>query len=730
MRSYMKFWFKPLLVGLLMGTLALAGCSGDDGKDGAQGPQGEPGVSASPLDNLTPEACDVCHADSGTGHQSLYNDAMDTTFVMTFTDVTATAVGDGTYTTTVTFTITKGGVDFTQAVSGGKIANLDQQRFAWATYNSATGKFPIAAYFSTANLTSDGNGQYTLVDTLDFDITATDADVYGYIAQGPIEGTSTGHVQLYREVYNAGLQLNADAAAPWTYDSASTVASCSKCHGTPYLKHGYRGAVATGLDDFVACKNCHYDTRPGSDAAEFFGDENYEYIADIMTDTHASHLNVFPYPQAIANCVTCHPGAKLDTVLDNSNFRRAVCESCHADVDPTTNTVVSKPLTTIVPTDHLTDGVINAAHETCITCHGSGIGASFVDVHSGYDTVKYASAADADAGTLQYTYTIDSITYDEAAGTLTIVWSAQDASGTYYNVLNDDPAVGPAFLGLPAERPELSEGVRILIGYYGWGTNNVANYDNHRKQDILDYSTYDATTGMATTTFALTDKLATYAATKLEVGIIGVPHVGGTIDATTGVIVGGSMVAVKSVTEGIVLADGTLEDRPEIVTNANCNACHDNILIHYGDTHGHTTCGNVNACIFCHNTSSPAHADQQGRSIDDYLHFIHTFPTEEEFVIPTFTTLDCEACHVAGMYNAPDQYQSSGSVITAGTDAVTIGPGSRACGSCHRAQAIREADDNMLASVNAHTEQNGYRIPISKATFVEVMNKIAELLGL
>ena len=256
-----------------------------------------------------------------------------------------------------------------------------------------------------------------------------------------------------------------------------------------------------------------------------------------------------------------------------------------------------------------------------------------------------------------------------------------------------------------------------MVGYYGWGTNNVANYDNYRKDDIIANTTYAG--GEATTTFTLdADKLADYASTKLEVGIIGVPEVNG------------SMVAVNSLTKGIVLADGTLEDRPEIVANAKCNTCHDNIIIHTNSPYGHTTVGDVNACIFCHNTSTAAHADQQGRSIDDYLHFIHTFPTEEEFVIPTFTTLDCEACHEAGMYNAPDQYTSSGSVITAGDDAVTIGPGSRACGSCHRAQAIREADSNMLSSVNAHTEQNGYRVPVSKATFVEVMNKIAELLGL
>ncbi|MEJ2700499.1 MAG: hypothetical protein P8Z70_12685, partial [Desulfuromonadales bacterium] len=285
------------------------------------------------------------------------------------------------------------------------------------------------------------------------------------------------------------------------------------------------------------------------------------------------------------------------------------------------------------------------------------------------------------------------------------------------NVLNQDATQGPVFLGLPEDRNNESEGIRIMVGYYGWGTHNIANYDNYRKDDVIANTTYDDATGTATTTFALSDKLTTYNASKLAVGIIGVPQVNGT------------MVAVNSVEKDFVLADGTLEDRGQIVDNANCNACHDNIVMHTGDTHGHTTVGNVNACIFCHNTSSASgHYAQQSRSIDSYLHAIHTFPDEPEFVFPMFTTLNCEACHVSGQYNVPDQSQALGSVSDAGDDDVTVGPASRACGSCHRAQDLRVDDAGALDAINAHTQQNGYRVPLSVAPFVDVMNKIFELL--
>ena len=47
-----------------------------------------------------------------------------------------------------------------------------------------------------------------------------------------------------------------------------------------------------------------------------------------MNDVHMSHAMEFPYPQSMANCVTCHAG-KLDTVLADTNFTITTCRSCH-----------------------------------------------------------------------------------------------------------------------------------------------------------------------------------------------------------------------------------------------------------------------------------------------------------------------------------------------------------------------------------------------------------------
>jgi hypothetical protein len=41
------------------------------------------------------------------------------------------------------------------------------------------------------------------------------------------------------------------------------------------------------------------------------------------------------------------------------------------------------------------------------------------------------------------------------------------------------------------------------------------------------------------------------------------------------------------------------------------------------------------------------------------------------------------------------------------------GPGSRACGSCHRAEMINQDDAGMLAAFDGHTDTNGYMLDAS-----------------
>lgn len=170
-----------------------------------------------------------------------------------------------------------------------------------------------------------------------------------------------------------------------------------------------------------------------------------------------------------------------------------------------------------------------------------------------------------------------------------------------------------------------------------------------------------------------------------------------------------------------------------------CNTCHDAL----GTTfHSGKRGGNMRVCRACHVTlTRGSHLEMQSRSIDSYVHAIHSFqafdigdinfadPVEAvEYdhhvghVYPNFTIKNCESCHVEGTYDVPDQSKSLPGAIAA-SDTVEswdrnigdvplyiTGPGSRACGSCHRAHLINEDEAGKLVSLNQHTKQGGYLI--------------------
>jgi hypothetical protein len=144
----------------------------------------------------------------------------------------------------------------------------------------------------------------------------------------------------------------------------------------------------------------------------------------------------------------------------------------------------------------------------------------------------------------------------------------------------------------------------------------------------------------------------------------------------------------------------------------------------------------------CHIVKSGAsHLEMQSRSIDSYVHAIHSFQAFDvgdidfadpvqameythhiEFPYPTHGSTNCESCHVAGTYNVPDQSKSLPGLLSAsdsltGRDrnigdipAMVTGPAERACGACHKAELINEDSAGGLAVLNLHLTQGGYMI--------------------
>ncbi|RPJ84327.1 MAG: hypothetical protein EHM13_04850, partial [Acidobacteria bacterium] len=394
-----RHFFRGVGVFLFAGVLALAGCSGDNGSPGAPGTDGQDLTAAA-----KPESCEVCHSDAGSSHQAIYNQYKDSsTLALTIEGISSSDDGAGTFNSTMTVVITKNGAPYVDA----ELAGLEQKRFYAFDYDASTRKFVRSINYSgkPAHL---GNGRYTVAATkASFAPESSNAQAYAYVADGPL--ASEG-MTLYNDVASAARTFSADVDS---YVSGATVAGCEKCHGKPYLKHGYRTAEVEGLPDFVACKACHLDETAGGhqgwqllvdDPAAYAAQDGvltaeqktkYAYKRSVMNDTHMSHAMEFAYPQSMANCATCHEG-KLNAVLTDANFTLATCKSCH----PVTavggaDSKRAPALKDILPAAiHTMDlyTYADASPASCNFCHKAGAAPTFSAIHSGYDKKIYASA--------------------------------------------------------------------------------------------------------------------------------------------------------------------------------------------------------------------------------------------------------------------------------------------------------------------------------------------------
>jgi len=781
-----------LAAGAFAIVFSLAGCEGDDGRDGAAGADGAVGADGlacwdlngdgmgnlpdEDLNNDTmvdvldcnvlanadpvaaaaaaadPEQCGTCHGGVGEEHTEIYDSYVDeSALAMTINSVTSVADGAGTFDVTVEFSITKDGLPFDD------LDSLDQLRVYTVQYDSATGEYLNGNTRLNDNFAPGAvAGDHVVTESLvpfapegPWDPPFDGAHVYGYIADEVVlehEG-GTGaelpegsHVHLYDDVANAALAFGtADAADPNSYESDANVAGCEKCHGVPYLKHGFRDPIVADLPDFASCKSCHYDDRGGGhEDWQYMVDEplnwataarpestvemKYAYTANIMNDVHMAHAMEFPYPQSMSTCNTCHEG-KLDDVLANTNFTPETCKSCHPvqgrdawpayELDDGTRIAAEEyfqefraPPLEFIWTKEGVEG-IHDADADCQQCHGNGA-PTFAELHTGYDVQIYNAAGERYADL--YSVSIDNISLD--GDEMTIEFSASD------------PAIAP----------------ELLVSFYGWDTKNYI-VPSHQRDGSLN----------------CTGRGGTPAGCDLEIA----PGDTNPVFTSLEEVAAGSWVAVLDLTQWIdgqpgfipdLIADGTIKkaevtitpeleltvggDEVEVVLNAvgqtvdvgtgalvadyfkrdnaivlteKCDVCHDSLASSFHDGSGRGG-GGIQVCKNCHNPTFPgSHVEMASRSIDNYVHAIHSFQdfdvanepprgyTFEEFdpvnakrydqhikhVFPRFTIRNCEACHVeAGatgpdggtypvVYNVPDQSQSIPGVLGA-SDPVSV----------------------------------------------------------
>ncbi|MGA9575309.1 MAG: hypothetical protein WBS20_15320, partial [Lysobacterales bacterium] len=625
---------RYLMIFIVMVSVAiLAGCGGSDGKDGATGsagPQGPAGPSGpegptGPPGEVTlavePESCAICHTDVGEEeHQAIYDKYIDASnLAMEITSVKSVADGAGGFNVTMTVSVKKNGAPFTDG-----LASLDQHSFYVQGYDSASRSFPNAMNkslsYTTATMVSPG--VYTLKATgVSYAPEKSNAFAYGYIAKDRLDTTTAGHYNLYDNMVSAGVAFG-DADE---YDSYANVEGCEKCHGTPYRKHGYREAVVAGLPTFSACKACHMDDRAGGHAdwqqivddpvAWGNGDDasanpQYDYTRRVMNDVHMSHAMEFPYPQSMSNCTTCHEG-KMDKVTAGEFFTAETCKSCHGiksrpdEYNSLTFYAKRAPSMEDVWADA---GVSwHDISDNCASCHANGVGPSFSELHTGYDSKIYA--ANGDRYSELYTAEITGVSW--AGGKVDIRFTAN-------TTLMTEPTVLVSYYGYDTKQFIVSshsrDADRNRLGEFTIGGSSpyfteAADSVQGNWHVTLDTSAYAADLGIQ-------DKIASGVIRRLEVSVQP------TVD------IDGVTVATNGVSKTLVLGNNSIDDNyfkgaNAVVDVEGCDACHDALATTF---HSADRGGDITLCKHCHVPSSGgSHLEMQSREIASYVHAIHKF---------------------------------------------------------------------------------------------------------
>lgn len=724
------------------------------------------------------ETCSICHNNAGENHQAAYDELyQDGVIEVTGLAYSFTPAPD---TTTVTFKMTKNG----EPINGGAVENL---AIYWVKYDGTefVGGQRLSIKGQISYDPASGVTTSTLVEK--------EAGAEGYVDYNNVSGEN-GMVVLYgrdetmgqlpARVFQAKYPFAAilETGAGVDYVSAANDAGCVKCHTDPYLKHGYIYAQVNGdpATDFLTCKACHLDDGEGehlewqlmvedpTTAAAFLAEEvelteaqkeQYAYHPNLMNDVHMSHAMEFPYPQSMANCATCHEG-KLDTVLADENFNITTCKSCHpvngvkgpaeGEEEPAYDTTELALVNILPPAIH---GSMDLATTDCLSCHAEGKSAStFKQIHTGYDQAIYTAEGQRYSDAIKVT--IDNATLD--GNQLTVQFSAAQ-----------EPAIEG--IDVAAIKPTM------LVGLYGWDTKDfvvgaherlfddngdgaIDSKDSRALEVVVGeehprMTTVSAADGKWEVTADLSewaDLLADGTVKRVEIGVLPTLEIGD-----------GEALAINAVTRTFDLGSNAFADEffsPIAKVQDGCNTCHDALATNF---HQPSYGGSTIACRMCHITKSGgSHLEMQSRSLDSYIHAIHSSqafdlgdinfadPVEAmhyehhvEFPYPTHGVTNCESCHVEGAYEVPDQAKSlpgilSASETTNGWDrnmgefpAYVTGPAIRACGGCHRAEQINEDSYGGLVTLNQHMTQGGYMVEAgddAAATLAEEFARVME----
>ncbi|ALC15674.1 putative multiheme cytochrome c [Desulfuromonas soudanensis] len=673
-----RFLLKPLLAGLLILALLMAGCAGDDGAtgvagspgvDGQDGAAGTPGPVGVGLNTPAIQTLTVDNLVFGKDAGGFITASFDVT------DGTSAVTG----LTTADSTIYLAGL-----VPGTAATGSDEWQYWTGVDDTALVEGPAGTYLLTSNkLDSDAPVSTT---------------------------TQRGIVRMGKTGFNTVVSsYDFDIADPATAVAAGkdvvNDASCKECHGFGVTIHSY------GRNDTKTCVVCHSPNYNADIAA---------HEADMVTMVHQIHTNkadilgalhvsghgenwpTLAYPGTILNCAKCH-----NTVAQADNWKTkptmVACNSCHTTItfDGTAYEGIKSTLALPVAGTLHTE----TDNSSCVFCHNSTKTAA-----------DHTPAANDDASQRLVEAVINDVVVDVDGG-VTVSFSVTEdgvaktgvtTSGTSFTLAKLVPstAVTPSFWQSylskartkDAAKAPVIQGRTEAAGDGGLLTDNGDGTYTY-KFKLLNAETFnlDATGDIRTITHAhnnSADTMGIYGATALPTLAYAVPY-----EPTLTHRVAISLTGIKTNTFLDFVPDGvTVAETRNIVSRDACNKCHGDSRLHAGFA--------LEYCVGCHTqnsydpfsgpadlgvlaTTDAAPAGSSSVELERIIHKIHMGKDlEKGFVLNgthdysnmqypsgvpsdnrTPKASDCKVCH--------DESNA------AMTEADFWRYGTRACGSCH-----------------------------------------------
>ncbi|HEV2690750.1 MAG TPA: OmcA/MtrC family decaheme c-type cytochrome, partial [Bryobacteraceae bacterium] len=539
-------------------------------------------------------------------------------------------------------------------------ATIPKGKTQYTAYTTSVAKATSNSNPSQTQAGTDTGGKFTLVDAL----TGTYDYVFGTKAPASFDVTATHSIgmQAERSLAAFGFPSSFTSDDVFTFvpnGAAVTVvrdvvneASCNGCHD-PIAAHGSPGP----RKQIAYCVLCHTpqsvnpDTLNTVDMKVFIhklhmGSSLPSVVAGnkyfVVHRGSVNDYSAIVFPQDTRNCTTCHAAGTTQADNWKTNPTREVCGSCHDNVNFATGL------------NHVNLPQID--DNQCKNCHTSQATLDFDASIPGAHVVPNNST--------------------ELPGLVTNIMKVEN------NTPGNSPTVTFQVTdraGNPVDISKLSR-FRVILG----GPN--VDYQTGPAPAMFSEDAGTKATGGSNGiySYTMTAKIPAAATGSYTVSIEArnaVTLMAGTMKATA------ATDAAKPVQNYFAVDNSKLVARRQVVSDAKCGACHQNLTFIHGGNRA-----NTQECVICHNPSLADGTSKQSVNFSVQIHSIHRGEnlanpyilgtTNYQEVLFPGDLRDCATCHVNNSYQV-DNVGAQAMVNSPGGFTPATAPISAACQGCH-----------------------------------------------